>query len=111
MLFAFVLASSPKPPAIPGDLSDKQLHLMAFLVLATLAAFAFPRVSLIRLFLGLAVFGAAIELIQAIPALGREASWLDWLADVLAAAAALILSGSTRAALRYASAIGDREGS
>lgn len=111
ILLAFVLASLPKPPALPGDLSDKQLHMLAFLVLATLAAFAFPRVSFIRLFLGLAVFGAAIELVQAIPILRREASWLDWLADLFAAAAALILAGSIRAAFRYASAIGSREGS
>ncbi len=101
--FAFVMASLPQPPALPGDPSDKQLHMLAFLILATLAAFAFPGTSLLRIFLGLAAFGGAIEVVQAIPALKREASWLDWAADLFAAAAALLLAGATRTALHFAS--------
>lgn len=106
IIFAFVMASLPQPPAMPGAMNDKQLHVLAFLVLATLAAFAFPRISLLRLFLGLAAFGGAIELIQAIPTVGREASWLDWMADLVATAAALLLAGATRAALGYVMKIG-----
>jgi VanZ family protein len=105
--FAFVMASLPQPPSLPGNPSDKQLHMLAFLVLASLAASAFPRVSLFKIFLGLAAFGGAIEIVQAVPALGREASWLDWLADLVAAAAALILAAITRAALRYVLSAGD----
>jgi VanZ family protein len=96
LLLAFVMASLPQPPVLPGDPGDKELHMLAFLVLATLAAFAFPRISILWLFVGLAAFGGAIELFQAIPALGREASWLDWMADLIAAGAALIIAWPVR---------------
>jgi VanZ family protein len=96
LAFAFVMASLPQPPAIPGDPSDKVLHVLAFLVLAGLAALAYPRVRLVMIFLGLALFGAAIELVQAIPNLGREPSMMDWLADLTAAAAVLLLVGAVR---------------
>ena len=33
LAFAFVMASLPQPPAIPGDPGDKVLHVLAFLVL------------------------------------------------------------------------------
>lgn len=96
LAFAFVMASLPQPPAIPGDPGDKVLHVLAFLVLAGLAAFAYPRVRLVIVFLGLALFGAAIELVQAIPSIGREPSWMDWLADMTAAAAILLFIGVLR---------------
>lgn len=96
LIFALVMASLPQPPALPGEPSDKVTHLMAFLVLAGLAAFAYPRVRLLTIFLGLAILGGAIELVQAIPALGREPSWLDWAADVTATAAVLLALGAIR---------------
>ena len=96
LVFAFVMASLPQPPPLPGDPSDKVLHVLAFLVLAGLAAFAYPRVRLIVIFLGLALFGGAIEVAQAIPQLGREPSWVDWLADVAAAATVLLAVGALR---------------
>jgi hypothetical protein len=94
--FAFVMASLPQPPAIPGDPSDKVLHVLAFVVLAGLAALAYPRVRLVMIFLGLAIFGAVIEGVQAIPDLGREPSWIDWLADLTAAGAVLLFIGAVR---------------
>lgn len=102
LVFAFVMASLPQPPALPGDPGDKLLHVLAFLVLAGLAAFAYPRVPLIVIFVGLAVFGGAVELVQAVPQLGREPSWLDWLADVGAAAAVLLAVAAIRIARRSA---------
>ncbi|MCZ8370914.1 MAG: hypothetical protein O9293_13305 [Porphyrobacter sp.] len=96
LVFAFVMASLPQPPALPGDPSDKVLHVLAFLVLAGLAAFAYPRVRLVVIFLGLALFGGAVEVVQAIPQLGREPSWVDWLADAAAAAAVLLAVGAIR---------------
>jgi hypothetical protein len=48
------------------------------------------------IFLGLALFGAAIELVQAIPNIGREPSWMDWLADLTAAGAVLLFVGAVR---------------
>lgn len=102
LLFALVMASLPQPPALPGDPGDKLLHVLAFLVLAGLAAFAYPRLHLIMIFIGLALFGAAIEAVQAIPALGREASWIDWLADLGAAAVVLLAVGAVRLLRRAA---------
>jgi VanZ family protein len=96
LVFAFVMASLPQPPALPGDPDDKVLHVLAFLVLAGLAAFAYPRLHLLMIFTGLALFGAAIEAVQAIPELGRDPSWMDWLADVVAAAAVLLAVGAMR---------------
>jgi hypothetical protein len=43
LALAFVMASLPHPPAIPCDPGDKVLHVLAFRVLAGLAAFAHLR--------------------------------------------------------------------
>jgi VanZ family protein len=67
--------------------------MVGFAVLAGLAIPAFPKLSLIALFWILAVFGAGIEAIQSIPALGRAPSFEDWLADILGAGAILLVVG------------------
>ena len=76
---------------IPGEPDDKFLHVLAFFVLALLAAGAFPRVQLCRLWILLAAFAAGIELIQFIMQMGRTAEWIDLLAGMSAAAVALCL--------------------
>lgn len=91
-----VMALLPQPPQIPGEPTDKVLHVIAFAVLAALAAFAYPRGSLLRMLAGLSAFGALIELLQAIPGLNRSAEPLDWVADTIAAAAVLALAGAAR---------------
>jgi VanZ family protein len=96
LVFAFVMAILPQPPALPGDPGDKLLHMLAFFVLGGLATFAYPRLRLLTIFVGLAVFGGVIEIVQAIPELGREASWLDWLADVSALGFVLMMAGVIR---------------
>lgn len=83
-LFALVMASLPQPPSLPGSPNDKVQHIIAFVTLTSLAAFAYPGARLSIIFLALAGFGGAIELVQAIPALHRQSSPLDWLADVVA---------------------------
>jgi len=83
-LFALIMAALPKPPRLPGDPSDKVQHIIAFTVLAILAVLAFRRTPLLAIAAGLSLFGAAIELIQLIPQLHRDGSWLDWLADTAA---------------------------
>jgi VanZ family protein len=88
-LFALVMASLPKPPQLPGEPGDKIQHIMAFATLAALGAAAYPRVPLVRLLIGLAAFGALIEMIQLIPPLHRDAQFTDLVADILAAAAVL----------------------
>lgn len=91
-LFALVMAILPQPPRAPGDPPDKILHILAFTVLAGLALPAFPRTSPLKIALGLSLFGAGIEGVQALPMLHRDSSALDWLADTLAATAVLGLA-------------------
>ena len=86
---AFVMAVLPQPPQLPGDPNDKIQHIAAFLTLAVLAGLAYPRTSALRLLAGLSLFGALIEVVQAIPSLHRDSDPVDWIADTLAAALAL----------------------
>ena len=88
-LLAVVMASLPQPPELPGQPSDKLLHIIAFATLTLMARLAYPRAKIWPIFIGLGALGAGIEFIQAIPALGRDASLTDWLADVLAISAVL----------------------
>lgn len=92
LLFAFVMAVLPKPPQLPGQPSDKIQHILAFTVLAGLAAAAFPRASLLKILLLLSAYGALIEFVQTIPALHRDGDWVDWIADTAAAAIVLLLA-------------------
>ena len=94
LLFALVMALLPKPPQLPGNPTDKVQHILAFATLTVLASAAYPRLRWWRILLGLAAFGALIEICQAIPMLHRGASLADWIADCAAVAAVL--------ALRYA---------
>ena len=87
--FAFVMAALPHPPELPGAPSDKVQHIIAFATLGLLGASAYPATSLVQLALRLSLFGAAIELVQAIPPLHRDSSVLDWIADTVACSAAL----------------------
>lgn len=89
-LFAFVMAVLPHPPEVPGNPSDKVQHVMAFATLALLGSFAYPATALLSLLLRLSLFGAAIEVVQAIPFLHRDSEFLDWVADTSAAAALLV---------------------
>jgi MYXO-CTERM domain-containing protein len=96
LLFAFVMAVLPKPPQLPGQPSDKVQHILAFAVLAALAAAAYPRMRLPKILLLLSLFGALIEAVQTIPALHRDGDWVDWVADTLAAALVLGLAALLR---------------
>ena len=87
--FAFTMAVIPHPPHVPGEPNDKIQHMVAFVTLAGLGAWAYRRTPLIRLAIGLSLFGAAIEVAQRIPALHRDAELLDWVADTVAAGAVL----------------------
>lgn len=80
-LFALTMALIPNPPDITND---KLQHMAAFAVLGLLGSLAYPRISHRWLLLGLSLFGAAIEIAQAIPALHRDTDPLDWLADTIA---------------------------
>src|ERR1700754_1522704 len=89
---AFVMATLPKPPILPGNPQDKIQHITAFVVLTVLAIPAFPRVRLPYIVIGLSAFGALIEIVQAIPALHRDSDWRDWLADTVAILGAMLVT-------------------
>lgn len=95
-LFAFVMAILPHPPHIPGNPNDKLQHVTAFATLALLSSFAFPRTSLLHLLLRLSLFGALIEVVQAVPSLHRDSDIMDWLADTAAIAIVLLLVAGWR---------------
>jgi VanZ family protein len=89
-IFAFVMAVLPHPPHIPGNPNDKLQHVTAFATLALLGSFAYPATALIQLLVRLSLFGAAIEVVQAIPVLHRDSDVLDWIADTVAVALVLL---------------------
>jgi VanZ family protein len=89
--FAFVMAVLPHPPEVPGHPNDKVQHITAFATLAVLGSFAYPRTTLAKLLAGLSLFGAFIEVVQAIPGLHRDSDVVDWLADTAAVAVVLLL--------------------
>ncbi|HEX8214858.1 MAG TPA: VanZ family protein [Allosphingosinicella sp.] len=88
--FALVMALLPKPPQAP--VGDKVQHMIAFAALASLASHAYYRASLLKIGLCLAGFGALIEILQSIPALGRDASVMDLVADCAAIAVVLTVA-------------------
>jgi len=96
LIFALVMATLPHPPPIPNNPNDKFQHITAFAVLTGLAAWAYPRLRLTTILLGLALFGGLIELIQSIPALHRDSDFLDWLADLAAVAVVLVVAAELR---------------
>lgn len=91
--FALVMAVLPQPPRTPiYDLGDKFAHMLAFASLAGVAALAWRQTSRWAIMLRLALFGAAIEVVQAIPRLHRDADIRDWIADCAAIALAMLIA-------------------
>ncbi|MXO60039.1 teicoplanin resistance protein VanZ [Altererythrobacter salegens] len=64
--------------------SDKLNHMLAFFVLASFAKSLWPRKKLLTIFGLLALYGGLIEVIQWAMGFGRDADWVDFLADVVA---------------------------
>jgi hypothetical protein len=91
VLLSFVVATVPQPLELPGNPSDKLLHMAAFAALTLLGALAYPRLPLLKLALALSAFGAGIELVQGLPAVGRHREFLDWVADSAAVAAVILV--------------------
>ena len=89
--FSFVMAILPQPPELPGHPNDKLEHIAAFTTLALLGSFAYPRALFARLLIGLSLFGAFIEVVQAIPALHRDSDVWDWVADTAAVLVVLLI--------------------
>ena len=82
---ATVLAIVPHPPELPTDaFGDKFNHILAFTVMAALAALGWPGAPRLRVIERLSFLGALIEVVQSIPALHRDCDIRDWIADTLA---------------------------
>jgi hypothetical protein len=102
---ALVMATLPSPPQLVHQ-SDKVQHILAFAVLTALAMGAYPSLSLLWIGLGLSAFGVAIELLQMIPALRRDSDARDWLADMIAIVAVMLLLSLARTWCRRRAAAG-----
>jgi hypothetical protein len=89
--FAFVMAVLPHPPHFRIEPSDKIQHITAFATLGLLGAWAYPVTRPLKLLLWLSLFGATIELFQAIPILHRDCDIFDWLADTVASGVVLVI--------------------
>lgn len=86
-VFAVTMAVLPQPPYTPIDeLGDKVAHIVAFATLATLACLGFRDAPKLLIVERLSFLGAAIEVVQSIPALNRDCDVRDWLVDTAAAA-------------------------
>jgi VanZ family protein len=83
-LLAFTLFKALAPGGgPPAGFVDKLQHAFAFYLLALTATAAAPRSSLVPLACGLAFVGGLIEVLQALPAIGRSCDFDDWLADMV----------------------------
>jgi VanZ family protein len=99
-LALLVMGSLPVAPPGAAEVSDKTVHSVAFGLLAMLSARAFlhldPRASrsaaLARGFAAAVIVGGALELWQALLPY-RSCELLDWAADALGAALAVVLLG------------------
>lgn len=97
LIFAFAAAVMPSESAPSLSHSDKINHMIAFLTLSLLAALAWPRARWWRIAAWLGLFGAVIEFTQMIPILQRDASFLDWVADLGALLLGLFVARSVQA--------------
>jgi VanZ family protein len=77
-----------KLPAITLDLWDKAQHAAGFFLLCALGLWAYPK-HLVRVCIGLLLFGVAIEVAQSASG-WRTGDPLDWVADSLGVALAAL---------------------
>lgn len=92
LLIVYAVAIMPGDAAPDLHAGDKVNHIAAFLTLTLLGRAAYPARPAWRLAIGLSLFGALIELTQAIPVLHRDASVWDWVADSCAILVALAVA-------------------
>ncbi len=68
---------------------DKAEHFLAFYALAILGAAAFPRWNALWIAAPLLALGGLIEIVQALPIVGRDSDIHDWYADTIGVVFAL----------------------
>lgn len=89
---AYIAAILPSQQAPDIGAGDKINHLAAFLLITLVGRTAYRHSPGWRLAGGLSMFGVLIELTQTIPALQRDASFWDWVADSIAILVALAIA-------------------
>ena len=99
-VFVVVMACLPETPQLPGNPLNQPLRLLAFVVLTGLVCAAFPSATAGQILLSLGGLGGTIEMIQAIPELGREATIEDRGIDMAAIVAALAVRELLKRAMR-----------
>jgi hypothetical protein len=90
LVTTFIIAEMPSSEAPHVFPWDKAEHVLAFYVLGLLGSLAHPKRSLLVIGIWLSVFGALIELVQALPFIHRDADFWDWVADSVALIAAFL---------------------
>lgn len=68
---------------------DKADHFAAFFAITAAALVAFPRLPIAWIVVAVSAAGGGIELIQGLPAVGRDCDVWDWMAENAAIAAAI----------------------
>lgn len=91
LVVTLTFALLPHPPAVMPNANDKVQHMLAFGVLSLLASGYYGLERALLIFISLAGLGGLIEVLQMIPALHRDAEWLDWAADSAAILATLVV--------------------
>ena len=94
--FTFVCAIAPADRLYLAD-RDKLEHFVAFFTLTVLAIVAYPRRALAVTGMKLLAFGALIEVVQALPAVGRDGDMADLVTDGAAIAMVGLLFACTGA--------------
>ncbi|NHA14327.1 VanZ family protein [Thioalkalivibrio sp. XN279] len=82
----------PSMPSVAGGISDKLLHFLAYAALALVFAAAFSRRHWLAIALGLAVFGALIEMLQHWLPGRRAGEWMDQASNLGGIAVGLTLA-------------------
>ena len=94
LAFAVVMAVLPKPPHTPlYRFGDKVAHIIAFATLAGLGTLAYGSALRWRVAERLCFLGAAIEVVQSMPAIHRDCDVRDWIADMVAVVVATLAAG------------------
>jgi len=92
-LAAIILVKSLTPalPSLNINNADKFIHVIAYLILGAVTLPALPRVRPVLVVLGVAGFGAGIEVLQGMINTGRSADIYDAFANALGAVLAVII--------------------
>ena len=92
--FATIILVKSLTPALPSlsiNNVDKYIHVIAYLVLGVVTLPALPHIRPVLVCLGVAGFGAGIEILQGIINTGRSADIYDGVANALGAVLAVII--------------------